>query len=91
MEICVQNTVDSLITSKNGYPADQLHSRDNATNALDTRIRVSWVLNVFARTSYTVIKFSFYRMINANEIQKLRFFRINSEFRAHNHQYRYYH
>lgn len=43
MEICVQNSVETLITSKNGYPAEQLHSRDNATNALNTRIGVSCV------------------------------------------------
>lgn len=54
MEICVQNTVDSLITSKNEYPADQLHSHDNVTNALDTRIRVSWALNKFARTDDSI-------------------------------------
>lgn len=43
MEICVQSSVDTLITSKNGYPAEQLHSRDNATNAFDTQIGVSCV------------------------------------------------
>lgn len=54
MEICVQNTVDTLITSKNGYPAEQLHSRNNnATDALDTRIRVSCVEWIILNTEYS--------------------------------------
>lgn len=86
MEICVQSTVDTLITSKNGYPADQLHSRDNATaNSLDTRIRVSCVLclNAFP-VHWPIWNLFFYSIIRSESTRMIINSRKNFNF-AHNH------